>query len=252
MSRIEAIRVAIVDDEKNNADLLKIELEAYCQDVQVVSVCYGPKDALKNIPITKPDLVFLDIEMPMLNGFELLEILQNQDLHVVFVTAHSGYILQALKASAVDYILKPVNKLALQNAVAAFKNKLQKEKLQLSALMINMNEVKSGRLQRVVLPGSDGLIFQDINDIVFFLADDIYTYACLNDGSRMFLIKPLKHFEEILSHHRFFRVHKSYLINLDRIYKYVKSEGGYLIMDNQVHIPVSKSKKDAFLQIINE
>jgi two-component system, LytTR family, response regulator len=246
------IRAAIVDDEKNNADLLKIEIEAYCPEVEVVCVCYSAKEALKSIPVVKPTLVFIDIEMPHFNGFEIIEIMQNQSFHIVFVTAHSGYVLQALKASAVDYILKPVSKSTLQAAVVAFKNKVARDQQNIKALMINMEDAKAGQLHRIALPGVDGLVFQEIKNIIYFHADDIYAYVYLDDDTKLFLTKPLKYFEEILIKHRFFRVHKSYLINLDRIYKYVKGDGGYLIMNNKDHIPISKSKKDAFLLHINE
>jgi two-component system, LytTR family, response regulator len=244
------IRVAIVDDETTNADVLQLELELYCPEVEVVAICYSAKDALFQIPEVKPDLVFLDIEMPFLNGFELLELMKHHAFHVVFVTAYSGYMVQAMKASAVDYLLKPVSKSSLQQAIDSYKNRVIKDHQNIATLIKSLKSESVKNLSRIALPSNEGFVFHDIADIILFKSEDMYTYVFLTGGGRIFLSKPLKYFEEILQGQGFFRIHKSYLINLMQVQKFIRQEGGHLIMSNDLHVPISKSKKDEFLRLL--
>jgi len=246
------IRALIIDDEPHNADLLNLELEAGFPEVQVLKICYGAKEGLKAIKEFSPDLLFLDIEMPVMNGFEILELTPNTDFHVIFTTAHSEYALRAIRTSAVDYLLKPVNRDDLERALTSYKKRKGEHAQNISFLLSQLEDVRQNRVSKLALPTPDGLIFIHIDEIVYFQSDDVYTFVKTVDGKKIFLNKTMKTIEEMLKGMPFFRIHRSYIIHISKIRKFVKADGGYLQMDNDETIPIARSRKDEFLNKLNE
>lgn len=248
----EKIRAIIIDDERHNADLLFIELKENFPEVEVIKVCYGAKEGLKAIMELKPVLVFLDIEMPVMNGFEVLEFAKEVEFHVIFTTAYSDYSLQAIKTSAVDYLLKPISTEDIRNALHSFERRYFRKSTHIEFLLNQIQDLKNNKISRIALPTPDGLIFMELNKILYFQSDDVYTFLITVGGKKIFLNKTLKFIEDSLRGLPFFRVHRSYIVNTGKIGKYLKHDGGYLLMDNNDQIPLSRSRRDEFFKVLNE
>ncbi|MGF1636151.1 MAG: LytR/AlgR family response regulator transcription factor [Cyclobacteriaceae bacterium] len=244
------IHAVIVDDELKSRENLKLLLEEYCKGVEVLGLAGSVAEAIDLIKKVKPDLVFLDIQMKMETGFDLLETIDKIDFEVVFITAYAEYALRAIKFSAVDYVLKPVDIEELQIAVKKVTERrsagtgFQNDKLEL--LLNNLRPEQNGNF-KIALPTSNGLIFVKLIDIIYCAGESNYTVFHLQDGSKVMVSKTLKEYEEMLSSNNFFRIHKSYLINLNEIKEYIRGEGGYVIMNNKASLDVSKRKKESFL-----
>ncbi len=244
------ITAVLVDDEEKCLHMLEWELNQYCPNVQIVAKCTSSKDGLLAIQQNNPDVVFLDIEMPYMNGFEMLERLPNPSFEVVFTTAYDQFAVRAFKLSAIDYLLKPIVTEDLKNAVEKIKKKksLGADQKQLEILFSEINRGnKPLKVSRIALPTMEGLIFLQIDQIVYCKSDGSYTKVFLQDDKSLLISRTLKELEDMLSNQLFFRVHNSFLINLNCIRKYVKSDGGYLIMSNGDRAKVSRSKKDELI-----
>ena len=219
-------KAIIVDDEEMARTLLEGMLQLYCPEVEVVALCKDLPSGVKAIHKQKPDLVFLDIEMPGHSGLELLDFFDENeiDFSVIFVTAYNRYAIQAFKLSAIDYLLKPIETEDLKNAVDLFIK--QKERVNYAILKNNLQAHVS---KKIGINGVSSIVFVDVDDILFFQADGSYSMVFLKDGKTIIASKSLKHFENILVENlHFFRCHKSYIVNLNYITEYVKSDGGYL------------------------
>lgn len=248
----EKLRTILVDDEPNNNKVLQYELERHCKEVEVIEICTSAKEAIKVIVNKKPDLVFLDINMPYISGLEMLEMFQEPDFEVIFVTAHQDYAVQAFKTCAIDYLLKPVNKDDLKTAVSAvMKNRNKEKELRYKFLANQVEAFKRNTVEKVMVPTNKGYSFVYIKEIIYCESDDTYSYIHLADGEQIFVMKPLKFLDEMLSEFDFERVHRSFLINYNRIKTFVKGENGGLVMENGRSIPISKSKKNDFMKRIN-
>lgn len=245
------LRAIIVDDEPKSCDTLSTMIAEFVDGVTVVSIENGVQPALKAIHEHKPDIVFLDIEMNSETGFDLLTQLPKIEFEVVFTTAFEQYALKAIKFAALDYLLKPIDISELEDAVAKVKEKRKNKDLNqgLEALMANLKSTSSSQHQ-IALPSSDGLLFVHVTDIIYCQADGPYTYFYLKAGNKVTVSKNLKEYEELLEDHFFFRVHKSYLINLKEMRRYVKGDGGYVIMSNDKEVDVSKRKKESFMSAL--
>jgi len=238
-------RALLVDDEPHCREALIWDLENHCPDVVVVGEAENGEIALQQIAALHPDLVFLDIEMPRLNGLQVVEQLPENGPKVIFTTAYDRFAIQAFRMSAVDYLLKPVEPKELKSAVARAMS-LQRNSQQ---RMQHMQEAwRERKLDMVCLPVHDGYEFVEVEKIMYCLADSNYTEVVLAGGEKIIVSKTLKEVETLLDFTSFVRVHKSALLQLSYLKKYIKAEGGYAIMNDGEEIPVSRRKKDLLLE----
>ncbi len=247
------MKAIIIDDEKRARHLLSNLLTEHCESITNIGEAQDLASGVDLIKTSKPDVVFLDIEMPNQSGLDILEYFPNQiDFKIIFVTAYNQYAIEAFKLSAVDYLLKPVDTNELKNAVAKAEEAIKANNLsdQLNKLRDSLKQLS---MDKIALEIPKGIMFASHNDIVYFEADGMYTNVQLMDGKQKTICKPLKHFVEQLERNAmFFKCHRSYLINLKYVSELVKDDGDYLLMNNQKRIPISKSKRDQFLEVIKE
>jgi two-component system LytT family response regulator len=246
------LKAVIVDDEANNVANLQFLLEHDCPGVEVTGTAANAKEARALLSRISPDLLFLDISMPGENGFELLESLPDRKFQVIFVTAHSEFAIQAIKASAVDYLLKPVNIDALNSAVNKVQQRMNnKTSLAQDQYLLNelLQNIKSKEAPaKIALPQLGGYIYLDISQIVSLQADSNYTIIHKKDMQKLVVTRTLKDFEEILDNNLFLRVHKSYIVNLSCVKEYSTSDGGMVKMEDGNVWSVSRRQLDLFLQ----
>ncbi|HEY9006201.1 LytR/AlgR family response regulator transcription factor [Ohtaekwangia sp.] len=241
------INAIIVDDELKSRESLKILLEEFCDDVSVKALCQDVAEAIQAIQEHKPDVVFLDIQLQRETGFDLLTKLRDFDFEVIFTTAYSEYAIKAFKFSAIDYLLKPIDIEELKRALAKVEKRMGDSiSVRLQQLMQNLKTTSSENY-KLALPTSDGLVFVKTQDILYCEASSNYTEITVVDGKKYVVSRTLKEYEDMLSDHNFYRIHNSYLINLNAVKKYVRGEGGYVIMSNDKSLDVSKRKKEGFL-----
>jgi len=242
------ITALIVDDEKNSCETLQSLLTDCCLDVSVVKYCQTIDEAVKAVELHHPDVVFLDINMKGENGFDLLERVKTIDFEIIFTTAFSEYAIKAFKFSAIDYLLKPIDVDELMAAVdRVIKRKRAEAPTRYEYLRQNL-KMSDGQHFKLALPTSEGLTFIKISDIIYCEADSNYTTFFLTDGKKIIVSHTLKEYEEILSDYRFFRIHHSYLVNLDAIKQYVRGDGGHVVMINGAALDVAKRRKEEFLK----
>lgn len=248
---MKALNVIIIDDEKACVESLAIELTHYCEGINILAKCTSPEDALTKIQELKPDLVFLDIEMPWMNGFELLQQFDPIPFEVIFATAYDKFALKAFEFSAVDYLLKPMNKDSLIAAVKKVRQRITKSVSNdhLKVLLENIS-TKNKALPIIAVPDMQGINFVPVDDIIYCEADNNYTNILQKDDTKIVISKSLKVVENMLSDHSFARIHQSYLVNVLHVKKYIKSDGRSVIMSNGKELPVSRSKKDELLDFI--
>lgn len=247
------IKAVIIDDEQHSIDTLKWKLENYCPGVEVVAAFDNPAEGVIYLKHHPPELLFLDIEMPMLNGFDVLEELgPDLSFDIIFITAYDNFGIQAVKFSALDYLLKPVQNKELKDAIDKHLKKSRQKILpgQIEVLLNNVQAEKRGTLGRIALASKESIEFVDAAEIIYCEANSNYTNVYMSDGKKKVISRTLKDFEELLSLHPFFRPHISYLINLGRVKEFIRGDGGYLVMENKARIPVSKSKKDELLNLL--
>lgn len=245
------MKAIIVDDEERARRTLKALLKEYCPEVEVIGTYKSVPEGVLAINKYRPNLVFLDIEMPEYNGFELLGFFRDVDFEIIFVTAYNQYALKAFEVSAVDYLLKPVDSDQLAKAVEKAQIRLGKETMQerLETLQTNTQDPI---FKRIALPISDGLLFVELEDIISLEADGAYTQVFLKDGKQILVSKRLKFFEDILKERKsFYRSHRSYLININFVKKLNRSEG-FLELDNGKSIPLARDKKIEFEQLLKK
>lgn len=237
----------IIDDEKHCIKTLSNLLETNFKEVNILATCGDSTKAYDLIKHHQPDFIFLDIEMPLLNGFDLLSKFDPLYFDVIFTTAYDSYAIKAIKYSALDYLLKPISKEDLVVAI----EKLKKKKLSISKAQLQMaTAVHNKQLpETIALPSTDGLNFVSVNDIVYCLADGSYTRIFMTDKSEILLSKTLGDVEEMLKDYHFFRIHHSSLINLKQVKKYIRGEGGEVIMSNGKNLIVSRTHKNDFLNV---
>jgi two-component system, LytTR family, response regulator len=242
------IRSIIVDDEKNCRDTLLDSLKHYCPHVQVVAQCTNVSEALNVIPREKPDLVFMDVEMSDGTGFDVLEKLGTVNFDLIFVTAYDKYAVKAFKFSAIDFLLKPVVSDDLIEAIERLEKRknIADSQLQLNLLLSNLKNLH-GTINKIAIPSSDGLNLVEVKDIIRLEADGSYT-SFITAGGNYVVSKSLKEYDELLSENNFLRIHQSHLVNLSFVKKYIRGEGGHLVMNDGTTVPVSVRKKPEVME----
>ncbi|NLR80082.1 LytR/AlgR family response regulator transcription factor [Chitinophaga eiseniae] len=251
MSELKAI---IVDDEQHCIDALQTMLQKKCPGVNVVGWAKSVAEAKGLIDELQPDLVFLDVEMPYQNGFELLKLFEKVHFDVIFTTAYEQYALKAIKFNALDYLLKPFSVKELQDALEKCKekknNRGMKETGGVSPMDVFLQNMKTLQQthKKIALPTINGLVFMPVQNIVRCESTGNYTRIFFTDKKNLMVSRPLKEFEELLSDVDFFRVHNSHLINMQQMQSYIQGEGGFALMSDGTQVEVSRRRKADFLK----
>jgi len=251
MSKNNKITTLIVDDEIDSRETLRNYIVKYCPQLEVVAECQNIIEARAAILKHSPQLVFLDIEMPRGNAFDLLEQWGEIDFEIIFVTAFSQYAVQAFNLSAAHYLLKPVNIEELENAVASVETMLsQKEKLSRANILLENIAAINSQNRKLVLPLMEGFDVVKMSEVLYCEAEDNFTCFHLMDGSKKLICRNLKFYESVLEPFGFFRIHRSHIINLEYIKRYLKGKGGSVIMENGQELLVANSKKEGLMERI--
>jgi len=241
------IKAIIVDDEIHCCETLATLLEHYCPNVNVAAICHSGEEALSAIEQQQPQIVFLDVEMPRMNGFEMLEKLPKVFFEIIFTTSYDQYAIKAFRVSALDYLLKPVDREELQSAVQKVSQRLQYPLAQQLEILFQKLDQPASSIQKIALATMEGLQLVAVDSIISCGSESNYTVFFLKNKQKVVVSRPLKEIAEMLEEYSFLRVHNSYLVNLNQIDKYIKGEGGYLVMSDGSAIDVSRSKKEILL-----
>lgn len=248
-------KTVIIDDEKNCVEILEILLKQDYPDLDIIQTFTNPKEALAYLQNNTVDLIFLDIQMPFLTGIEMLTQLKEPDFHVIFTTAFDQYAIEAIKLSALDYLLKPIDDDLLAQAIEKFRNiKKNSMKDQLQQFLIQMQKGKNNNdtSDRISIAFQDKISFYRAEEIGHCQSHDNYTTIHLTNGEKVTASKTIKHFEELLAPLGFIRTHQSYLINKNLIKEFSKKDGGFIIMEDGANIPVSRQRKEEVLKIFKK
>ncbi|EZH72391.1 response regulator [Aquimarina atlantica] len=242
-----SLTAIIVDDEKHSREALTKLIEEFCQETTVLTTANSVVEAIDKIKSNKPDVVFLDIELQSGIGFDILTQIDTINFEVIFTTAYEQYAIQAIKFSSLDYLLKPLGIEELKTAVEKAKKKKDQEiyKKKLEILIDNLQQ--QPKFNKICLSTADSVEFINIEDIIYCKANGAYTSFILKNNISLLVSKHLKEYENLLIEQQFMRTHNSFLINLKEVKKFVKSDGGYIIMNNDDIINISKNKKEKFL-----
>lgn len=244
----DKLSAIIVEDEAKAQRILKALIEENCRDVEVKDCVADIPSAVKSIIANKPDVVFLDIELPGFSGFELIDFFDKPEFRIIFTTAYSEYALKAFELSAIDYLLKPVQIDKLQLAVEKAKKEKELQTIEkISALKSNLQKQGS---QKVALPVAEGFMFVELNEIIYFEADNVYTTIYLTNGNKFLVSKPLKDFVNLIDSQEFYKPHRSYYINIQHIRQYIKQDGGHIIMSNGDVIYIARERKQDFMDML--
>jgi two-component system LytT family response regulator len=241
------LKAIIIDDEPDCVKLLAMQLKMYCPRVQTVAECTDSIDGYEKIKALEPDMVFLDIEMPIMNGFQLLEKIGDIRFMPVFVTAYDKFAVKAFRFSALDYLLKPIDGKDLTAAVEKAERYRWPHIQQLNLLKQQLHGDGKSLPGKIALPFQNGVKFEEIKNVVYCESDNNYTRIYTIDKQQYTVAKTLGDIQEILEERNFLRIHRQYLINLDQIKKYVRGEGNYVIMSNDKSIPVARNQKEKLI-----
>lgn len=238
------LRTIIIDDEPDSVKLLQLQLMQYCPHAEVVGSYTSTVKALEGIETLLPDLVFLDIEMPVMNGFEMLEKVLHTNFSLVFVTAYNQFALKAFRFNALDFLVKPIDTNELIDAVTKAEKRVAPTSSQLSLLQ---KQLRGEAVTKIAVPGPHGVTFIDLNEIVFAEASNNYSKLILTDGRHFLISKTLKDIQEVLEEEHFLRIHRQYIINLNHVKQFNRNEG-LLTMSNGEHIPIARNQKEHLIE----
>jgi two-component system, LytTR family, response regulator len=244
------LKCIIVDDEFKSRESLRAIIQKFCENIVVLEVCQNGVEATKAIYNGKPDIVFMDIQLQKETGFEILEKLDKIEFELIFTTAYSEFAIKAFKFSAIDYLLKPIDINDLKAAIEKARKRITGNITQRIAQLGQNLRANTFKHSRLALPATDGLVFVNVDQIVFCEATGNYTNIHMDDGRKFVVSRTLKEYEELLEDQDFFRIHNSFLINLNSLKKYIRGEGGQVVMNNNQTLDVSKAKKKSFLERI--
>jgi len=242
------INAIIVDDEPYCCEALSILLKRYCPQVEVTGSYHSGAKALEGIRAQPPQLLFLDIEMPRMNGFELLEKVKEVSFELIFTTSYDQYAIKAIRFSALDYLLKPIDREELQRSVTKVGQRLQYPSPQQIDILFQKLQSPAHLLNKIAIPTMEGLQMVTVDHIIHCASDSNYSILSLKNQQKVIASRTLKEIEELLEEYSFLRVHHSNLVNLNEVHKYVKGEGGYLVMSDGSSINVSRSRKEGLLK----
>lgn len=247
---MQPLKAILIDDELSSLQNLQQKLREFCPDVEVIATTQKPEEAILLIRQHRPDVIFLDIEMPRMNGFRMLDELGEFDFDIIFTTAYNHYAVDAIRISAFDYLMKPIAIKDLQHAVERLaKHRQLNTKDKLDVLKQSLGSSRSQE-EKIAIPTTDGLEFIPIHTILHIESSSNYSKLYLQNGKSLLVTKLLKDFEDMLLPYRFYRIHNSHLINLQYIEKYIKGEGGQVRLTNGTLLDVSRRKKEEFLKLI--
>jgi two-component system, LytTR family, response regulator len=246
------IKAIIIDDEKTSRETLQGLLRRYCKNVEVIGEADGFRSGMEVIKKNKPDVVFLDIQMPDGSGFKLLEEIGDINFEVIFSTAYDQFAIKAIKYSALDYLLKPINPEDLITSVEKLEAKLSKGKDDTGVkFLLDSIRTPTSDKKKIVLSTSEGMHIVDIDNIIRCESEDYYTKFFLKEGKVIMVSKTLKENEELLAEYNFIRPHKSHLINLKYVKSFLRIDGGSIVMTDGSNVPVSRRKREQIVDILN-
>jgi two-component system LytT family response regulator len=245
------ITAIIIEDEKKSAETLKGLLARYCPNVEIIEEASGYREGIEKIRLQQPDVVFLDIQMPDGSGFKVLEELKGFDFEVIFTTAFDQFAIKAIKYSALDYLLKPIDPEELVQAVkkVEMKKSESRKNMNIEAFLENI-KTPSEDPHKIVLSTSEKIHVIDVSDIIRCESDNYYTHFFFTNGTKILVSKTLKENEQLLSNHNFIRPHKSHLINIKYIKSFIRQDGGYIVMSDGSKVPVSRRKKERIMEVL--
>ncbi len=247
------LRTVIIDDEPNAVEFISSVIKENCPGLEAAGKAYNVTEGVKQISELKPDLVFLDVEMPDGTGFDLLTRFPDKEFDVVFITAFNHYAIKAIKFSAVDYILKPVNITELIEAVdKVIRKRSGSGDHGNENLKVLIENLRTPSPSRLVIPTADGMEYLNPREIIRIEADRSYSWFFLTGDRKILVSKNLKEFQDLLGDRNFFRAHNSYLINLRYVRKFIRKEGGFIEMQDGSQIPVSRNRKDLFMAYMSK
>ena len=246
---MKTLQVIIVEDEFHSRETLKAFLTEYCPEVEILETASNVEEAIEKISALRPNLVFMDIELQTGTGFDVIQKVKHLDFHLIFTTAFEHYAIKAIKFSSIDYLLKPIDLDELLEAVQKVKALIESESRQhLLENLLNNFQVSNPENRKICLSTAEGMEFIPANHISYCEANGSYTDFHLTDNRKLVVSKNLKEYENLLADMNFMRVHNSFLINLEEVKKFVKSEGGYIVMNNDKQVSISNSKRDDFMK----
>ncbi len=247
------LKAVIVDDEIRSREFLKNLVNDFCSDVKVTGLAATVEEAVNLIRTQQPDLVFLDIELHAGTGFDVLQHFNEPGFHVVFTTAYDHYAIKAIKFSALDYLLKPIDVEELEKSVEKAKEKVANNTSRQAINMLLQNLRKPANTDySITLATSEGLEFVPLYNIIRLEASGPYTHFILKDGKKIMVSKNLKEYENLLGEYHFFRVHNSHIINMKEVKRMIKTDGGYAVMNDESVIAISPKKRDDFMLQIGQ
>jgi two-component system LytT family response regulator len=243
-----SLKAVIVDDELSGIEVLEYALKKHCPEIEILKSFTSSMEALDKIPSLQPDVLFIDIEMPQLNGFELVEKLASNQLQVIFITAYNEFALKAFRVSALDYLLKPIDVDELKAAVSKLKSVAKADHHAMDALLDYIKSQK--QLSKISISTEKGIHFIDAADVLYCLSTGPYTVFYLKDGQEVVCSKSIGEYERLLTDKGFYRIHNSSLINVEHLKRFVRTDGGYVEMSDGKTLTVSRRKKDEFLSYL--
>jgi two-component system, LytTR family, response regulator len=246
------LNAIILEDEEDNRNVLRGFLKDYCPQVNLLAAVDSVNKGLSAIHTYHPDVVFMDIQLKGETSFELLDQLKDIPFDIIFTTAYDSYMLKAIKLSAVDYLLKPINVEELKAAVEKAEKKRNQVMLNKNLETLLNNFRNNYQEHKIAISSADGFVFVKVSNIIYLESEGSYTYFYLKHNEKIITSKNIKEYEELLSDHDFFRIHKSYIVNMAEIVKYIRGEGGEVLMSNNVTLDVSRRRKDEFLKTFDK
>ena len=238
----------IIDDEQHCIDSLAADLLKHCRYVEVSARCTSAKEGIFAIKKIKPQLIFLDVEMPWINGFEMLEMIDHIDFCIIFTTAYDKFAAKAFRISAIDYLLKPIDAADLKAAVRKAEEKILSSSGAVNIQNLLNNIRQPAQQQKIALPNRDGYEFIQVNSILYCLAEGAYTKVILIDKHSLLISRTLGDIEEMLPSEIFTRIHHSTVVNINAVTHYMRTDGGYVVMNTNEKLMVSKARKEALLE----